>query len=127
MGKTLAQLVAEANASIETLSATDAIAAHGAGKVVTIDLREASELATSGHIPDALHVPRGLLEFYADAASPMHKGEFSSGKPLLLYCASGGRSALAAKTLMDMGLTNVAHIAGGFGAWQGAGGKIVSD
>jgi rhodanese-related sulfurtransferase len=127
MSKTLAQMVAEANAVVPTLSAAEAIEKYRAGEFIAIDVREANELSISGRIPGALHVPRGLLEFHADAASPMHKPEFSSGKPLLVFCASGGRSALAAQTLMELGFANVAHVAGGFGAWQQFGGEIASD
>jgi rhodanese-related sulfurtransferase len=68
--------------------------------------------------------PRGRLEFYADPESPYHQPVFASGKTLLLYCASAGRSALAAKTLHEMGLANVAHVGGGFKAWMAAGGPI---
>ena len=77
---------------------------------------------SSGGLPGSVHVPRGLLEFIADPESPMHKSELSSGRQLVLYCASGGRSALAAKTLQDMGLSNICHIAGGFTAWVDIGG-----
>ncbi len=77
-----------------------------------------------GRIPGAVHAPRGFLEFIADPASPMHKPELSSGKRLMIYCGSGGRSVLATKTLVDMGLDKVANIAGGFQAWVGTGGDI---
>jgi len=73
-------------------------------------------------IPGAEPAPRGMLEFYADPESPYHKPVFASGKTLLLYCASAGRSALAARTLEEMGLEKVAHVAGGFRAWLAANG-----
>ncbi len=91
-----------------------------------VDIRETVELQKSGSVPGAAHAPRGFLEFMADPGGPMHKPELASGARLLLFCASGGRSALAAKTLVDMGVENVAHIAGGFAAWQEAGGPIDS-
>jgi rhodanese-related sulfurtransferase len=89
-----------------------------------IDVRDSAELATQGKIPGAVHATRGMLEFYADPSSPAHKPELASGKRLILYCGSGGRSALAAKTLKDMGVDKVVNLVGGFGAWQQAGGEI---
>ena len=115
-------LIAEANAVIETIPVKDALALVGDPKLQFVDIRETVEVQNSGTIKGAVHAPRGFLEFIADPASPMHKPEFSSGKGLILFCASGGRSTLAARTLMDMGFTKVAHIAGGFAAWQAAGG-----
>lgn len=115
-------LIAEANAVIETIPVKDALALVGDPKLQFVDIRETVEVQKSGTIKGAVHAPRGFLEFIADPASPMHKPEFSSGKGLILFCASGGRSTLAARTLMDMGFTKVAHVAGGFAAWQAAGG-----
>ncbi|MEE9159050.1 MAG: rhodanese-like domain-containing protein, partial [Gammaproteobacteria bacterium] len=74
--------------------------------------------------PGAVHAPRGMLEFYIDAASPYHKEIFSSGKKIVFYCASGGRSSLAAQLAMEMGLPDVVHIGGGFKAWVKAGGPV---
>ncbi|HEU0105098.1 MAG TPA: rhodanese-like domain-containing protein [Vicinamibacteria bacterium] len=88
-----------------------------------VDLREPDERARDGMIPGAEPAPRGMLEFYADPESPYHKPVFASGKTLLLYCASAGRSALAARTLEEMGLEKVAHVAGGFRAWVAANGQ----
>lgn len=117
------KMIAEANASIETISVKDAIALVRDGKVKFIDIREKEE-REAGTIPGSVHTPRGFLEFHADPESSMHKPEFSSGDRLILFCASGGRSALAAKTLQDMGLPRVCHLAGGISAWQEAGGPI---
>jgi rhodanese-related sulfurtransferase len=115
------QLVSEANAAVKTMTVDEAVKAVNAGEVVLIDIREPNELAADGKIPGAEPAPRGMLEFYADPDSPYHKPVFATpGKTLLLYCASAGRSALAAKTLKDMGLENVAHIGGGFKAWVAA-------
>lgn len=124
MVKRAAELVAEANAAVETLDVAEASKLVGRDDVVFVDVREGGELATQGKIPGAIHAPRGLLEFYADPSTPYHKPELASGKRLVVYCASGGRSALAAKTLKDMGIDRVANLLGGFTAWQQQGGKI---
>jgi rhodanese-related sulfurtransferase len=124
MVKRAAELVAEANAAVGTLDVEEAKKLLGRGDVVFVDVREGAELAAQGKIPGAVHAPRGHLEFFADPSAPYHKPELGSGKRLLVYCASGGRSALAAKTLKDMGIANVANMLGGFTAWQQAGGKI---
>ncbi|RTL52328.1 MAG: rhodanese-like domain-containing protein [Bradyrhizobiaceae bacterium] len=117
--KTTNQLVTEANGQIETLAADEAIKLMDDGNVVFVDLREPSEVE-KGSLPGAVHVPRGLLEFQVDPESPSHNPKLAPGKKLVLYCGSGGRSALGAKTLKDMGFTNVAHVAGGFPALQKA-------
>ena len=117
-------LLGQANAEIETVSVEDAKTLVNSEDVLFVDVRETQEVQNTGGLPGHVHVPRGLLEFLVDPESPMHKPELSSGKRLVVYCASGGRSALAAKTLQDMGVENVCHIAGGFTAWIEAGGKI---
>lgn len=113
-------LVAEASRNIETLSGADAAKIVSDPNVVFVDIRESEELQKTGTLEGAVHVPRGLLEFQADPASPTHKPELGGGKKLVLFCGSGSRSALAAKTLTDMGMSNVAHVAGGFPALQQA-------
>ncbi len=118
------KMLAEANAVIETTSVQDALGLVGDSNVAFIDIRETVERQQTGSVQGAVHAPRGLLEFIADPEGPMHNDVFASGKKLLLFCASGGRSALAAKTLQDMGLDNVAHIAGGYAAWREAGGPV---
>ncbi|MCH7958383.1 MAG: rhodanese-like domain-containing protein [Proteobacteria bacterium] len=120
------QMLAEANAMIETISVEDAQALVGNADVVFVDVRETVERQKSGGIKGSVHVPRGFLEIIADPETPMHNDSLASGKRLVLYCGSGGRSALAAKTLIDMGLENVCHIAGGYGAWVEAGGPTDS-
>ena len=115
-------MLGEANAEIDTVSAAKAREYVGDENILFVDVRETQEVENSGGLPGSVHVPRGLLEFIADPESPMHKSELSSGRQLVLYCASGGRSALAAKTLQDMGLSNICHIAGGFTAWVDIGG-----
>ena len=124
MIKKAAEMVAAANAAVGTLEVEEAKQLVGRDDVVFVDVREGGELATQGKIPGAVHAPRGLLEFYADPSAPYHKPELGSGKRLVVYCASGGRSALAAKTLKDMGIGNVVNMLGGFTAWQQAGGKV---
>ncbi len=110
------KLLAEANAEIETVSVQEARRLFGSDDVLFVDVRESEEHA-KGHIPGSVHAPRGFLEFLVDPESPMHVPALACGKKLILYCASGGRSALATRTLKEMGVKNVAHIAGGYAAW----------
>lgn len=119
-------MIAKANATIDTVSVHDALSMLSDDSVVFVDVREAAERA-NGTIPGSIHAPRGFLEFIADPQGPMHKPEFASGKRLVVFCASGGRSALSAKTLTDMGIANVANMAGGMAAWQEAAGPIAKD
>ncbi len=118
------KMLAEANAVIETLPVQDALELVDDRNVVFVDVRETVERERTGTIPGAVHATRGFLEFIADPEGPMHDEAFSSGKRLVLFCASGGRAALATKTLMDMGFKDVTHISGGFAAWQEAGGPV---
>jgi rhodanese-related sulfurtransferase len=118
------QLIAEANAKIETLSVANALTKLGDPDVVFVDIRETKELEREGAIPAAFHAPRGMLEFWVDPDSPYHKEIFSSGKHFVLYCQSAWRSALATATLVDMGLTSVSHVEGGFSAWKKAGAPV---
>jgi len=118
--KTAAQLVQEAKAAIENLTPDQVEAELAAGGAVLVDVRDAPELA-NGVIPGSVHASRGMLEFHADPGSPYHKAELDPGKRVILHCASGGRSALAAQTLRVLGYGNVAHLEGGFKAWQAAG------
>lgn len=115
------QLITEARARIRTLSLDEAKAKFNDPSVAFIDIRDARELERDGTIPGAFHAPRGMLEFWADPASPYYKDIFGSGKELVLYCASAWRSSLATATLQDMGLSPVMHIEGGFKAWKEAG------
>jgi rhodanese-related sulfurtransferase len=124
MNKGYKQLVAEANAMTETMLAAEAIQRWHHNGLVFIDVRELAELQRDGMIPGAIHAPRGMLEFYADPESPFHKDVFDSAQTKLLYCASGGRSALAAQRLQEMGLTGVAQLGGGLKAWKDAGGPV---
>ncbi|WP_350334652.1 rhodanese-like domain-containing protein [Coralliovum pocilloporae] len=111
------QLVAEAEKEIETLSADEARALHGDDSCVFVDLRDIRELKREGTIPGAVHVPRGMLEFWIDPDSPYHKDIFNQDVRYIFFCASGWRSALATQSAMRMGLKPAAHIGGGFKAW----------
>lgn len=116
--KKAAEMVAEAKQRVENLSPEQVAQEMEQGKVVLIDLRESEERSQQGVIPNALHAPRGMLEFYADATTPYHRAEFDPEQRIVLHCASGGRSALAADTLQQMGYTRVAHLDGGIKAWK---------
>lgn len=122
--KTAQQLLAAARAQVAEVTAAELIASHRKDDVVVVDLRDSAERQTEGVIPNAIHVPRGSLEFSLDPDSPAHKRVFSSGKQFVFYCAGGSRSALAAQTAMEMGLQRVSHLAGGFAAWKQAGGPV---
>ncbi len=122
--KSLKQLLDEANAEIETLSVDAAIALHGKDDVLFVDLRDPRELDREGRMPGAFSCTRGMLEFWIDPDSPYHKPVFAEPKRFVFFCAGGWRSALAAKTAQDMGMENVAHVEGGFGAWKKANGPM---
>ena len=117
-------LVSQAKEQIETLLQEDAEAQVEAGNAQFIDIRDIRELKRDGRIPGALHAPRGMLEFWLDPASPYHKPEFIMDKKLIFFCASAWRSALAVKTLQDMGFENIAEMEGGFGEWKKRGAPI---
>lgn len=119
-GRTAAQLVQEAKGDIENLTPDQVQAELATGQATLVDIRDAPERA-NGTIPGAVHASRGMLEFQADPSSPYHKPELDPGKRVILHCASGGRSALAVHTLRQLGYADVAHLDGGFKAWQAAG------
>jgi rhodanese-related sulfurtransferase len=126
--KGVKQLVEEANREIVTLEPSQAVDMFSAGDAVLVDIRDIRELQRDGKVPDAVHAPRGMVEFWFDPASPYHKPVFAqSGKTYVLFCAAGWRSALTAKTLKDMGFENIAHIAGGFGALKELGATAEPD
>jgi rhodanese-related sulfurtransferase len=126
MQKGFKQFVGEANAVVQTVTVAEALKQLENQEAVFIDIRDSDELRNNGKIPGAIHASRGMLEFHADPESPYHKDVFASGKKLLLYCASGGRSALAAQRLQEMGLEQIVHVGGGLKAWKEAGGPIES-
>lgn len=117
-------LVAQAEREIDNLAVEDAIKLHGRDDVVFVDIRDIRELNRDGRVPGAFHCPRGMLEFWIDPASKYHKDVFAQDKRFVFFCAAGARSALATLTAQRMGLSPVAHIKGGFGAWKSAGGPI---
>jgi len=122
--KHVKDMVSEANKEITTISVEDALALAQDDQHVIVDLRDIRELKRTGKIPGAFSCPRGMLEFWIDPKSPYHKEVFNQDKTYVFYCASAWRSALSAKAAQDMGLKPVAHIEGGFTAWEKAGAPI---
>ena len=121
------QLVDEAMAQVTTYSVDQVRSPLADGRMQIVDIRDPRELEREGTLPGALLAPRGMLEFWVDPASPYHKPVFADeSKEFVLFCGAGWRSALATKTLQDMGMTNVAHIDGGFGAWKKGGAPVVT-
>ncbi len=123
------QMVAEAEAAVETIPAAEAVklfphGGEGRSDVVLVDLRDPRELEREGRMPGAFHCPRGMLEFWIDPESPYAKPIFQEDRKFVFFCAGGWRSALAAAIAKKMGLTPVAHIGGGFGAWKKEGGAV---
>jgi rhodanese-related sulfurtransferase len=122
MKKGYKALLAEAEAEIQTIPVEQALPLQGTTETVFVDLRDPREIQREGRIPGSFSCPRGMLEFWIDPDSPYAKPIFQEAKRFVFYCASGWRSALAAKTAQDMGLDNVAHVGGGYTAWKTAGG-----
>ena len=122
--KTAAQLVSEAKQRIENLTPDQLAAELERGQVVLVDLREPEERAQTGAIHGAVHAPRGMLEFYADPSSAYHRPEFDPAQRTILYCASGGRSALAVEALQQLGYSRIAHLDGGLKAWTASGRQV---
>lgn len=113
--KSVEQLVASANEQIVTYSAQQALQLQLADEAILVDIRDIRELDKSGKIEKAQHAPRGMLEFWFDPSCEYHRSCFAEeDKTYVLFCALGWRSALAAKTLQDMGFKNIAHVEGGF-------------
>lgn len=126
MKKSAKQLVEEASADIVTLSPADALQMQQAGEAVIVDIRDIRELAREGKVHDAVHAPRGMLEFWVDPDSPYHREVFAqSGKTYIFFCAGAMRSALATRDMQDMGLAPVAHIEGGFRKWRDEGLPVI--
>ena len=123
--KGIKELIEEAEAQVTTISTDDAIRRHGDDDLVFVDIRDVRELERDGTIPDSVHAPRGMLEFWFDPESKYHKPVFGDeNKTYVLFCAAAWRSALATKTLQDMGFPNIVHFAEGFGGWKRAGGPV---
>ena len=120
MPTTLKDMLAAANAAVPRLPPEEARALIARGDTLVVDVRDALELQNGGKIKGAVHVPRGMLEFRADPDSPYHNPALTRDKTVLVYCASGGRSALSGKTLKDLGYAAVLNI-GGFKELKDAG------
>ena len=116
-------LLAAANAEVPRISPDEARKMVAEQNAVIVDVRDKPELQTSGKIPGSVHIPRGMLEFRADAETPYHDANLSQDRPIILHCASGGRSALSGQTLRNMGYQNVYNL-GGFKDWVEAGGDV---
>jgi rhodanese-related sulfurtransferase len=123
MPTSLKNLLAEAAASVPKISPQDAAALIAGGDVLVVDVRDGTEVLSTGKVQGAKHVPRGMLEFRADPDSPYYDSAFDREKTVLVYCASGGRSALAGKTLHDLGYTDVRNL-GSFKEWAESGGAV---
>lgn len=113
-------LLAEANALIETVSVRDLPYHMEDANTLLIDVRDAQEREDEGAIPGSVHAPRGILEFLADPESQIHIAALKPECRVICYCGTGGRSVLAAKTLLDMGFRETASLAGGYAAWKSA-------
>jgi rhodanese-related sulfurtransferase len=122
MTTSVKQMIEAANAVVPRVSPAEARKLIGSGALV-LDVRDAPEVEKSGKVQGAVHVSRGMLEFRADPESPYHDKKFDRARPVIVYCASGGRSALSGKTLKDMGYSEVYNL-GAFKDWAEAGGEI---
>lgn len=120
--KRLADYMAEAKAAVDGISARESMRLRQTEEIVFVDIRDSAEVKRAGKVVGAVHVPRGMLEFYIDPDSSLHNRLFSSDKKIVFYCATGGRSLLAAKLAKDMGVKDSSHLEGGFRAWSRAGG-----
>ncbi len=122
--KSAKDIVKAALGDVEPICAEEALALLDQDTHVFVDLRDGTEQAKTGTIPGAVASSRGMMEFHIDPESPAHKPAFNQDKTYIFYCASGGRSALAAKVAMDMGLAPVVNLSGGVAAWTKAGGPL---
>ena len=119
-------LVSEALSMVKTITADEALKLSNEDKCTLIDIREKGELDKTGRIENSNHIPRGMLEFWLDPEGPYFKsGKIDMNKEMVLFCAGGLRSALAAKSLKEMGFENVSHIDGGFAAISQSDFKII--
>ena len=123
MATSVKQLMEAANAAVPRITADQAREMMAKGDALILDVRDAPEVEKSGKVQGAVNVSRGMLEFRADPESPYHDKKFDRSKPVILYCASGGRSALSGKTLKDLGYQKVYNL-GAFKDWAESGGAI---
>lgn len=123
MPTSVKEMLAAANAAVPRIGREEAAALMAKGDVLIVDVRDAPEVQASGKVKGAKHVSRGMLEFRADPESPYHDPDFRRDRTVLLYCASGGRSALAGKTLQELGYRDVRNL-GAFKDWAEGGGEV---
>jgi rhodanese-related sulfurtransferase len=123
MPSSVKDMLAAANGSVPAISPQDAKALIEGGEALVVDVRDGLEIQGSGKVQGAKHVARGMLEFRADPDSPYYDNAFDREKTVIVYCASGGRAALAGKTLQDMGYKDVRNL-GGFKGWAESGGAV---
>jgi rhodanese-related sulfurtransferase len=123
MSSSVKEMLAAANGAVPTISPQDAKALIERGQALVVDVRDGTEVHATGKVQGARHVSRGMLEFRADPDSPSHDKAFDPNKTVIVYCASGGRAALAGKTLKDMGYKDVRNL-GGFKGWADSGGAV---
>jgi rhodanese-related sulfurtransferase len=123
MATTVKEMLEAANAAVPRITAAQARDMMAKGDALVVDVRDAPEVQQSGKVAGAVHVSRGMLEFRADPASPYHDKNFATDKTVIVYCASGGRSALAGKALKDLGYDRVYNL-GGFKDWAESGGAV---
>lgn len=121
--KTSKDYLSEANSLVEKITVNDGIEKHKEGEALFIDVRDSADIANTGTITNCLRIPRGMMEFVADEASPLHNENLSKNKEIVLVCGAGGMAALTGKTLLDMGYTNIQNV-GGIGDWIKAGGPV---
>ncbi len=124
--KSIQNLVSNALNEIKTIDASEAFLMFKNKKCNLIDIREINELENTGKVEGATHIPRGMLEVYLDPNSPaIHNGQLDLNKEFVLFCAGGVRSALAVKSLKEMGYEKISHIDGGFATMSSSGFKII--
>jgi rhodanese-related sulfurtransferase len=123
MPASVKEMIEAANAAVPRLTPDDAKAMMATGDVLVVDVRDAPEVAAGGKVAGAINVSRGMLEFRADPQSPYHNPAFAPDRTVILYCASGGRSALSGKVLKDLGYARVYNL-GAFKDWAAAGGAV---
>jgi len=123
MATSVKQMMEAANAAVPRLTPAQVKEMIAKGNTLVVDVRDAAEVANTGKVAGAVHVSRGLLEFKADPESPTHDKNFDKSKNVILYCASGGRSALSGKTLKDLGYEKVYNL-GAFKDWAESGGPV---
>jgi rhodanese-related sulfurtransferase len=123
MTTTLKDMLAAARTAVPDITPADAAKLMASGDALVVDIRDGTEIAASGKVKGAIAVSRGMLEFRAAPDAPTHDPAFRTDRPVILYCGSGGRAALAGKTLLDFGFQDVRNL-GGFKDWVAAGGEV---